>query len=50
MIEPEKIIARMHNLVDDLQGHNIELLINSLESIGRYLYLLPSSANKYQNC
>jgi hypothetical protein len=36
----------IQNLIDDLKGHNIELLIASLESIGRFLYLSPASANK----
>lgn len=30
IIDPEKIIASLHNLIEDLKGHNIELLIFAL--------------------
>lgn len=46
LIDNEKAILCIQNLIDDLKGYNIELLISTLESIGRYLYLSPISANK----
>lgn len=30
IIDPEKIITCLHNLIEDLKGHNIELLIFAL--------------------
>jgi hypothetical protein len=30
LIDPEKIIISLHNLIEDLKGHNIELLIFAL--------------------
>lgn len=47
LIDPEKIIISLHNLIQDLKGHNIELLIFALESVGRFLYLSHKTANKY---
>jgi len=50
LIDNEKTITCIQNLIDDLKGYNIELLIFALESVGRYLYLSPLSANKYFSC
>lgn len=47
VIDPEKTIGVIQNLIDDLKGYNIELLIAALESVGRFLYLAPIHANKY---
>ena len=30
LIDPERIITSLHNLIEDLKGHNIELLIFAL--------------------
>ena len=49
LIVPERIIACLHNLIEDLKGHNIELLIFALENVGRFLYLSHKTANKYQD-
>lgn len=46
LIDPERTIAVIQNLIDDLKGYNIELLISALESVGRFLYLAPQHANK----
>lgn len=46
LIDPERTIAVIKNLIDDLKGYNIELLISALESVGRFLYLAPQHANK----
>ncbi len=48
IIDGEKTIVCIQNLIEDLKGHNIELLISVLENVGRFLYLSPNSANKYQ--
>ncbi len=47
LVDPEKTIGVIQNLIDDLKGYNIELLIIALESVGRFLYLAPLHANKY---
>lgn len=47
LIDPERMLAVIQNLIDDLKGFNIELLIAALESVGRFLYLAPLHANKY---
>jgi hypothetical protein len=49
LIDPERIITCLHNLIEDLKGHNIELLIFALENVGRFLYLSHKTANKYQD-
>lgn len=46
LVDNDKTIACLQNLIDDLKGYNIELLISSLESVGRFLYLSSVSANK----
>lgn len=46
IIDPEKALGVLQNLIEDLKGYNIELLIGMLESIGRFLYLEPQHANK----
>ncbi len=48
IIDPERIIVCIHNLIEDLKGHNIELLIFALENVGRFLFLTSKTANKYQ--
>ena len=47
IIDPERTIGVIQNLIDDLKGYNIELLIAALESVGRFLYLAPLHANKF---
>lgn len=46
LVDNDRTIACLQNLIDDLKGYNIELLIASLESVGRFLYLSSVSANK----
>ena len=47
IVDPERTLAVIQNLIEDLKGYNIELLIAALESVGRFLYLEPQHANKY---
>ena len=47
IIEAERTLAVIQNLIEDLKGYNIELLISVLESVGRFLYLSPQNANRF---
>jgi len=47
VIESERTITSIQNLIDDLKGYNIELLIAALENVGRFLYLSPNQATKF---
>ena len=46
-MDPERTIACIKDLIDDLIGPNIDLLLLCLESVGRYLYLSKSSMSKF---
>lgn len=46
IVDPERTLNVIQNLIEDLKGYNIELLISTLESVGRFLYLAPQHANK----
>ena len=47
VIDPEKTMNCIENLIDNLNGYNIELIVSVLGNVGRFLHLSESSANRF---